>query len=134
MNKTKIEKFLQLRYFLSVFIVLLYFYYKSWIYVDIYYLDFQPFLISSILILIVNRWLYGILILLNVFILLIHFNYVIGRCLEKFPTNTFTESYNWLIDTPAFHWGFIFWVLQICLIVYLIVVETKIYKNKNSLV
>jgi hypothetical protein len=134
MNKTKIEKFLQFRYFLSVFIVLLYFYYKSWIYADAYYLDFLPLFISAVLILIFNRWLYRILILLNVIVLLAQFNYVIGSCLEKFPTNTFRESYYWLIDMSAFHWSFIFWILQICLIVYLIVIETKIYKNKNSLV
>ncbi len=133
MNKTKVKKFLQFRYFLSVFIVILYLSYKSWIYTDIYYLDFLPLFISATLILIINHWLYRILILLNVFVLSAQLNYIIGSCLERFPINTVTSSYHWLIDMPAFHWCLIFWVLQINLIIYLIAVEIKFYKNRNSL-
>ncbi len=133
MNKTKVKKFLQFRYFLSVFIVILYLSYKSWIYTDIYYLDFLPLFISATLVLIINHWLYRILILLNVFVLSAQLNYIIGSCLERFPINTVTSSYHWLIDMPAFHWCLIFWVLQINLIIYLIAVEIKFYKNRNSL-
>jgi hypothetical protein len=133
MNKTKVKRFLEFKYFLSVFIVILYLSYKNWIYVNVYYLDFLPLFVSAILILIDNRWLYRILILLNVFILSGQLNYIIGRCFENFPTNTFTNSYHWLIDMPAFHWSLAFWVLQISLVIYLIAVENKFYRNRNSL-
>jgi hypothetical protein len=133
MNKTIVKRFLQFRYFLTIFIVILYLSYKNWIYVDVYYLDFLPLFISANLVLIVNRGLYRILVLLNVFVLSGQLNFIIGNCLERFPTNTLTNSYHWLIDMPAFQWCLIFWVLQINLIIYLIAAEIKFYKNKNSL-
>lgn len=133
MNASSVKTLLKFRYFLSVFITILYLSYKSWVYNDSYYIDFIPLFISAISILIVNRWLYRVLILVNIFVLSAQLNYVIGRCLENFPINTLTNSYYWLIDMPAFHWSFIFWILQINLIIYLIALEVKFYKNKNSL-
>lgn len=132
MNDEKIKRFLQSRYLLTIIIVILYFLYKLWLHSE-FYPEFVVLLISAILLLIKSIWLYRMLILLNLFVLVAQINYVIGRCLDNFPTNTLQESYYWLIDKNIFYWNIAFWILQISLIIYLIGVEIKVYKAKNSL-
>ncbi len=137
MNENKIKRFLKLRYFFTAFIVITYIlFYGMWILAEnpIFYPSFPILLISAILILINNRWLYRTLILLNSFNFVSDLSYVIGRCLENFPINTLRDSYYWLVDMTIFHWNVAYWILQISLIVYLIALEIKVYKNKNSLV
>ncbi len=135
MNESRINKFLKLRYFLTVFIVIFYMLFGIWIAENsnVYGINWILF-VSGILILINNRWLYRILIFYHIFDFGSNLSYVIERCLDNFPTNTLRESYYWLIDMEIFRWNVAFWILQISLIIYLIAVEIKVYKNKNSLV
>jgi len=136
MNENKIKKFLKLRYFFTVFIVIFYILYGMWIFAEnsnVFGINWIP-LISAILILINNRWLYRITIFYHIFDFASHLSYVIERCQERFPINTLQESYYWLVDTSIFRWTIAFWLLQISLIVYLITVEIIVCKNKNSLV
>ncbi|CAN5529616.1 hypothetical protein BH18ACI1_BH18ACI1_12430 [soil metagenome] len=137
MSENKIEKFLKLRYFLTVFIVTLHLSFGIWTLAKNSNVSpnfFSILFISAILRLINNRWLYRALILLNIFDFVSLLSYVIGRCQENFPVNTLRDSYYWLIDMSIFRWNVAFWVLQISLIVYLITVEIEVYKEKNSLV
>lgn len=131
MNSDKIKKFLTFRYLLTATIISLYLSYKLWLNSE-FYPEFIILLVSSILILIKSIWLYRVLILLNIFVLVSQINYVIERCLDNFPTNTLQESYYWLTGMNIFYWNFAFWLLQISLIVYLIALEIKVYKVKNS--
>ncbi len=132
MNDNKIGRFLKSRYLLTTIIVTLYFLYKLWLDAE-FYPEFLVLLISAILILIENIWLYRMLILLNIFVLISQINYVVGRCLDNFPINTLQESYYWLVDKNIFYWNVAFWIMQISLIIYLISVEIKVYKTKNIL-
>ncbi len=125
-----------MRYFFTVFILIPYSFYGVWTLAENfnYYPTFPILPISAILILINNRWVYRTLILLNIFAFVSQLIYVIERCQDNFPINTLQKSYYWLIDMHIFRWTIAFWILQISLIVYLIAVEIKVYKNKNSLV
>lgn len=133
MNENKIKRLLKLRYFFALILISFYLLYKQWIYVETYYVDPVILPVSAILILINNRWIFRALILLNVFSFVSLLIYVIKRCQERFPTNTLRDSYYWLIELSSFHWTVAFWLLQICLVGYLITLEVKAYKNKNSL-
>lgn len=131
-DNNKIRRFLKSRYLLTTITVTLYFFYKLLVNAE-FYPEFLVLLISAILLLIKNIWLYRMLILLNIFVLISQINYVIDRCLENFPINTLRESYYWLINMNIFYWNVAFWVIQIGLIIYLIAVEIKFYKYKNIL-
>ncbi len=138
MNYNKIKKFPKMRYFFTLSIVIFYILFGMWMHTDnsnpyVTGINWIPF-ISAFLILINNKWTDRILIFYHIFNFTSHLSFVIRRCRENFPTNTLQESYYWLIDMPSFRWDFAFWILQIGLIVYLITVEIKVYKNKKSLV
>ncbi len=138
MNENKIKKFLKPRYFFTVSIVIFYILFGMWMLTEnsnpyVTGINWIPF-ISAFLILINNRWLDRVLIFYHTFNFASHLSYVIGRCQENFPINTLQESYYWLIDMHIFRWTLAFWILQISLIVYLIAVEIKVYKNKKTLV
>ena len=138
MNENKIKGFPKLRYFFMVFIVSFYILFGVWTLTEnsnpyVTGINWIP-LISAFLILINNRWTDRVLIFYHIFGFASELSYVIGRCRENFPTNTLQESYYWLMDMHDFRWTLVFWLFQISLIVYLIAVEIKVYKNKHSLV
>ncbi len=138
MNENNIKKFLKPRYFYAILIVIFYILNGMWMLAEnsdpyVVGINWIPF-ISAFLILLNYRWTDRILIFYHVFNFVSAFGYVIGRCRENFPINTLQKSYYWLIDMHDFYWLLAFWVLQISLIVYLIAVEIKVYKNKKSLI
>ena len=138
MNENKIKKFFKLRYFFTAFIIIFYILFGMWMRTE----NSNPYVtginwiafISAFLILINNRWSDRIVLFYHIFDFAKTLSYVISRCRENFPTNTLQESYYWLVDMSIFHWTIAFWILQISLIIYLIAVEIKVYKNKHSLV
>lgn len=137
MNEGKIKKFLKLRSFFSIAIVLLYLLHRMFVEpcenCSIYYLNAVLF-ISAIFILINNHWIYRILICLNVLALMSDLYVVIVAVHYAFGIGTLNKQLLFLLELDDFRWNVAFCFLQISLIIYLITVEIKVYKNKNSLV
>ncbi len=62
---------------------------------------------------------------LYVVIVAIHYAFGIGAL---------NKQLRFLVGMDDFQWSVAFWFLQISLIIYLVAIEIKVYKTKNSLV